>query len=84
MSIEIRLKALEKRLERGKLSPCVSLILPEENGWRLKFSLWDGIIGSGGKTIESIHSTEEAAHAEYDRLLARYHSKDAPLIIIDI
>lgn len=84
MNIEARLKALERHTYGGRMSPAVSLIYPTESGWGLSFALWDGITGSGGKTIESTHDSEDEALAEYNRLLKRYHAKDAPMIILDI
>ena len=84
MNIEARLKALERHTYGGRMSPAVSLIYPKESDWELSFALWDGVIGSGGKTIESTHNSEAAALAEYDRLLSRYHIKDGPVIILDV
>ena len=84
-NIESRLRALERHTYGGRMSPAVSLIYPTESGWGLKFSLWDGKVGSGGRDIISTHDTLENAHCEYDRLLSQYHSKsDDHLIIIDI
>ena len=84
MNIEARLKALERHTYGGRMSPAVSLIYPTESGWGLKFSLWDGVAGSGGKIIESEHVNEAAALAEYEKLLKRYRIKDAPVIILDL
>ena len=85
MNLETRLKALECHAYGGRMSPGVSLIFPTESGWRLLFSLWNAATGNSAKTVESIHDSEAAALAEYDRLLSRYHSKAAAhLIVIDI
>ena len=84
MNIEARLKALERHTYGSKMLPTVSLIYPTESGCGLSFALWEGIAGSGGKTIESTHDSEAAALAEYDRLLSRYHIKDGPVIIWDV
>ena len=83
-NVESRLRALERLTYGGRMSPAVSLIYPKESGWGLSFALWDGITGSGGKTIESTYDSEAAALAEYDRLLSRYHIKDGPVIICDV
>lgn len=84
MNIEVRLKELERRSMSGKLFPSVALILPDGDGWRLKFSLWDGKIGSGGRDIISTHETLEDARGEYDRLLAKYRRKKQmePVLIV--
>lgn len=85
MNRESRLERLERRSEQGKLAPAVSLILPNRSGsYELRFSLWDGKPGSGVRQISSTHHSEEAARAEYDRLLAQYHRKGQvePVLII--
>ena len=85
MNIANRLERLERRSEQGKLAPAVSLILSNRSGgYELRFSLWDGKPGSGGRVITSTHSSEAEARAEYDRLLAQYQRKGQvePVLII--
>ena len=85
MNRESRLTRLERRSDQGKLAPAVSLILSNRSGsFELRFSLWDGKFGSGGREITSTHSSEAEARAEYDRLLAQYHRKGQvePVLII--
>lgn len=85
MTVETRLRALERHVNGGKLSPGVSLILADENGWRLLFSLWDGV-GSKDKVVESTHVSEDEALEEYAQFLAKHHIRAgaAQLIIIDV
>lgn len=85
MNIEIRLRALERCVNGGKLSPTVSLVFPTESGCELSFGLWGGITGSG-KNIESTHGSEAAALAEYERMLSEHHIRagTSQLIIIDV
>lgn len=85
MNILVRLERLERRVSSGKMEPAVSFIMPDGDGYRLEFAVWDGIIGSGERKTVSSHPSRQAALAEYYQLLIHHHiKKDAPLIILDI
>ena len=84
MSIEARLTRLEARVNHLKLVPCVSMIWPEGEQWRLDFGTWGGRPGSG-RTATTYHDTEGAALDKYNKLLERYPARPEPaLIVIDV
>lgn len=67
---------------RSKLFSATSLIVERGEKFVLLFDLWDGKLG-GGKRIESVHDTNEAARAEYSALLADYppNPRHEPVLI---
>ena len=83
MTIETRLARLEARVTRSTLSPCVSVIAPSGEAWRLDFGLVGAKPGSG-KNLSSTHASTEAAETAYNMLLTRYPAgRDAePVLII--
>ena len=64
---------MAKKIAEPKKEKLILATLEYENGtWELNCMLWDGVYGSGGRSIESSHSTRDAAVAEANRISEEY------------
>lgn len=52
--------------------------------WNCDFMVWDGVTGSGGRSIESIHNTYEEAVAEAHRVFEEFpNDASVKIIVVD-
>lgn len=77
-----RLERAERLVMQTAFSPAVSLIYPSGGTWRLDFGLSGAKPGSG-RTLNSEHSSMDAARLAYDALCQKY-GDSGTLIICDI